>query len=362
MTAVGRAVGFAVLLGAVGLLASFWLLGEDLRTAGTVPAWAYLVGLGLAAVNYLAGAFRLKALAAQVGERVRFVPVLRAYALGLFSAAVTPGSAGQAPAAVMGLVSGGLSAAHAWTVIIRVWVLDLIFLAWSMPLSILVLDRSTRLLEGTRAELVAALSSVAAVLVVALLIFRLSWLTALLMGLMRLPGLRRWRGRLRAFLDRVNEASGNLRRAPLPTQATLHLLTLTVYLTTYLTFYVVVASVRPGAPLLATMASAQVPTVAASFFPTPGGTGLLEVATASLLRLRTRAEAARVVAEQRHQGPEYAAGYESATGSSGPPIRTDNVQGPVAAAILSWRLLTYYLRLVVGPLLGGALIWRKHGA
>ncbi len=357
-----RAVAIATLLGLAGLVASFWLLGEDLSTAVDVPAWAYLVGLGLAVVNYSSGATRLILLARHVGEKLTFLGALRAYSMGLSTAALTPGSAGQAPAAALTLVAGGMSAAEAWTINIRVWTLDLIFLSWSLPLSILILGRSTSLLGSAAPEVVAAVWFVGAILLVAVLLFRLHWLTSALSRIMRLPGLRRWRLRLNDFLGRVDVASRNLRHTPWRLQGALNLLTLAVYFTTYFTFFVVVAAIRPNAPLFITMASAQVPSVAASFFPTPGGTGLLEVGTASLMRLSTPngTRSTAPVATDTHN--DRSEGFGGAPGAAGILVATDDAskaKAPVAAAILAWRILTYYLRMFVGPVLGGSLIRRR---
>ncbi len=357
-----RAVAIASLLGVAGIIASFWLLGEDLSTALSIPAWAYLIGLGLAAANYLSGAIRLVLLARHLGESLTLFGALRAYAMGLSTAALTPGSTGQAPAAALTLVAGGMKAAEAWTINIRVWTLDLIFLTWSLPLSILLLGRSTTLLGSSTPEIVAAVWFVGSVLLVAVLLLRLNWLTRTVSWVMRLPGLRRWRLKLDDFLGRIDQANRSLRHARWRLTGALNLLTFSVYFTTYFTFFVVVAAVRPNAPFLVTMASAQVPSVAASFFPTPGGTGLLEVGTASLMRLSTK-ESAKKTAPLAAQVPDVPAeGFQRAPGTAGVLVPTDDeakARAPVAAAILAWRILTYYLRMFVGPLLGGSLIRRR---
>src|SRR5690606_9302725 len=104
-------------------------------------------------------------------------------------------------------------------------------------------------------------------------------------------------------------------------------LTAVVYLSTLTTFWVMVAAVRPGAPYLTTLAVAQLPTVLATFMPTPGGAGILEIVTASLFLTGT--------ADGRPGG-----GIDRAAG------------GTIAAAILGWRLLTFYTRFGTGPIAG----------
>ncbi len=315
-----RAVLLSVVLGLAGLGLVLWWLGEDLSSALRVPLWAYGVGLALALLNYLAGAARLRILSNVDGEPLPFMKALRGYALGLFSAAITPGSAGQAPAMVVSLVADHVSAKRAWSMAVRVWIADLIFLALTVPLSVLLVARSTRLLSGPYPTIVALAVFLASLLVVWILIYRMRWIAAAVGQILRLPVARRWRESSVRFIGRIEQSGKALWKAPLGAQVLVHLYTAFIYLSTFFTFYVVVASLRPQAPVLTTMAAAQVPMVASSFFPTPGGAGLLELVAASL-------------------------------------VRGENT----AAAILAWRLLTYYLRMLVGPIIGAPVLASVRG-
>lgn len=315
-----RAVLLSVVLGLAGLGLVLWWLGEDLSSALRVPLWAYGVGLALALLNYLAGAARLRILSNVDGETLPFMKALRGYALGLFSAAITPGSAGQAPAMVVSLVADHVSAKRAWSMAVRVWIADLIFLALTVPLSVLLVARSTRLLSGPYPTIVALAVFLASLLVVWILIYRMRWIAAAVGQILRLPVARRWRESSVRFIGRIEQSGKALWKAPLGAQVLVHLYTAFIYLSTFFTFYVVVASLRPQAPVLTTMGAAQVPMVASSFFPTPGGAGLLELVAASL-------------------------------------VRGENT----AAAILAWRLLTYYLRMLVGPIIGAPVLASVRG-
>lgn len=315
-----RAVLLSVVLGLAGLGLVLWWLGEDLSSALRVPLWAYGVGLALALLNYLAGAARLRILSNVDGEPLPFMKALRGYALGLFSAAITPGSAGQAPAMVVSLVADHVSAKRAWSMAVRVWIADLIFLALTVPLSVLLVARSTRLLSGPYPTIVALAVFLASLLVVWILIYRMRWIAAAVGQILRLPVARRWRESSVRFIGRIEQSGKALWKAPLGAQVLVHLYTAFIYLSTFFTFYVVVASLRPQAPVLTTMGAAQVPMVASSFFPTPGGAGLLELVAASL-------------------------------------VRGENT----AAAILAWRLLTYYLRMLVGPIIGAPVLASVRG-
>lgn len=317
-----RAIAFAALFGALGLMVTLWLLGEDISSLGSLPFSAIAIGVALLAVNYLAATVRLKLLVRMAAHDLSFMACLRAYALGLFTSAVTPGSAGQAPAVVLSFTRDGMPASRAWSVNVYVWVLDLAFLAYSVPVSLLLVGRSVSVVNIDRPAVYAVIIAVAIAALMWVLLYRLNWLTALLKATFRLRWLKRWQASVVDFTKRLEAASGDLhgggRGGNLGTRLVLHALTAVVYFSTLATFWVMVDAVNPGARLLQTMATAQIPTVLASFFPTPGGAGILEIFTASLMRAGSARD--------------------------------------VAAAILGWRLITFYSRLIIGPALGAASV------
>ncbi len=322
-----RGAWLAVLFGMAGLAVTMWLLGGSVRSLARVPAWSFAVGAALVVANYVAGMVRLRLISSLGGHPLPHGSCLREYALGLFSAAVTPGSAGQAPAVALALLRDGLTGAQAWSINVYVWVLDLAFLTYSVPASLLLIGRAAVSLSTAQLWAFAALVAALAAAMMWVLSFRLNWITNLGRRVFRLRWLSRWRANTDVFFSRVEAASGQIMSGSLAQRAALHLLTAVVYLSTLAVFWVMVVSVRPEAPLLTTMAIAQVPMVLATFMPTPGGAGLLEIFTASLF-------VAGSSDARTHGGAIQAAG------------------GTVAAAILGWRLLTFYSRFVVGPIAG----------
>lgn len=317
-----RAIAFAVLFGVLGLAAMLWLLGENVGSLGRIPASATAIGVGLLLINYLAAALRLKMLVKMAKYDLSMMACLRAYALGLFTSAITPGSAGQAPAVVLSFTRDGMPAARAWSVNVYVWVLDLVLLAYSVPISLLLVGRSLPVVAMDRPEIFAVLVAAATAALIWVLLFRLHWLSGLLTGLFRLRWLKRWQPSVKDFTARLVDASTELRSGGSATRFALHLLTAVIYFSTLLTFWVMVNAFNPGARLLPTMAMAQIPTVLAAFFPTPGGAGILEIITASLMRAGSARD--------------------------------------VAAAILGWRLVTFYSRLIIGPALGAARVGMRR--
>ena len=59
---------------------------------------------------------------------------------------------------------------------------------------------------------------------------------------------------------------------------------------------------------------------------------------------------------RRFGGTPGAAGILAATDDS------SRARAPVAAAILAWRFCTFYLRIVVGAVLGGSVLRRRQDA
>ncbi len=316
----------SILLSAAGIAATFWWLDEDFASLGLVPFWAILVGALLVVVNYAFGAIRLALLTSLAGSPVGLGRSLRAYALGLFGAAITPGGGGQAPALVLSLIRDGVPAPKAWSVTVYVWILDLVFLIWSVPVGLMSLRRASRALGGWSPWLVGGTVVATFLVILTVLLFGQGWLRRALGSVMRLRWLRRWRGSTLAFMDRLEGATKTLTRAGLGRQLTLHALTAGLYIATYLTFYVVAAGVGGKPPLVPAMAAVQLPMVISFLFPTPGGSGILEVFAASL-------------------------------------FATEGVRPGIGAAILAWRVLTFYSRFAIGPALGGsALLRRKRPA
>src|SRR5690606_27951902 len=184
--------------------------GGSLRSLARVPAWAFVVGTVLVVANYLAGAVRLQLISALGGHRLSFNRCLRGYSLGLFSAAITPGSAGQAPAVALSFVRDGLTGAQAWSINVYVWVLDLAFLTYSVPASLLLIGRAAVSLSTAQLWAFAALVAALAAAMMWVLSFRLNWITNLGRRVFRLRWLSRWRANTDVFFSRVEAASGQI--------------------------------------------------------------------------------------------------------------------------------------------------------
>lgn len=254
-----RAILLSIVLGAAGIVATFLWLGEDLSTLTLVPVWAIAVGIVLTMVNYACGGLRIALLTRLAGSPVGFVRGLRAYAIGLFGAAITPGGGGQAPALVLSLIRDGVPAPKSWSVTVYVWILDLFFLTWSVPIGLAAMSSVTGRLAGMSPLLLGILLTIVFLALLGLLLYRQTWLKGIVVTVMRLRWLRRWRDDAMVFMDRLAEGTKILSHGGVGKQIALQALTTGLYLATYLTFYVVAVGVGGHPRLLPAIAAVQLP-------------------------------------------------------------------------------------------------------
>ena len=167
---------------------------------------------------------------------------------------------------LLSLVRDGPPAARAWSVNVYVWVLDLFFLTWSVPIGLVVLGHSTDLLGGTSSVWLAVLLGMAFLTLNDLLGFRLLWVKAIAARSCASPGSGAgapvrstsstgWRRHRPALAARPRPAGA----APSPDGGALpgHVPA----------FYVIVAGLGGNPPLLPTLAAVQLPMVTPSCSP-----------------------------------------------------------------------------------------------
>ena len=293
---------------------------SDLRRALDVSLTGLLAALLSLGLSFALAAWRLQILCRVLGLRLKRRHALRTHILGIFSAAVTPGGSGAAPAIALTLQYQGLSSAQGWAAAIRLFVADALFLAWALPLSLVHL-RLTGLYPASLGwTLLGILATAGCAFIALLLTYRLRWL-APLAGLVCRGPLLPFRRRALRFSESVTTSSVNFRHAGARLVAQLQLSTAL----SWTAFFGVLALIAWGFGLqigLLETISWQVAVTALSFaVPTPGGSGVLELGTSALLLNRG----------------------------------ADSV---VPAVLVVYRLLTYYLFFALGPLLGGYVVVR----
>lgn len=304
----------ALALGIGGLYAVDGAAAFQARTY-RLPSISPALALVIAAASgayWALPALRLRLLGAVQGRSLPLSAGLLVHVVGLFSAAVTPGGAGSAPAIAAGLRRAGVPLGTAVGMAVQVTVLDLLFFVWALPLGLAYLAVSdATALTGT--VIAAALVCTVAALAAATALGRYPRpIVQLLLWLARAPSLSRFRPRL-TVMARGYYRSGRLfATMRWSTWASLNALGALSWLGMFTLFWALAQAVQPLAPL-PTIASLTIATLVASIVPTPGGAGFVEVAV----------------------------GY--GIGSFAPDT---DIVGP----LLLWRVATFYLVFVLGPI------------
>jgi glycosyltransferase 2 family protein len=307
--------GFAVIFLRGGIRLEQLLLIRQLS-----PLYLLLALLSLLGAFIVSG-LRLIHLCKRLGHKLKLRHAIRSQILSIFSSSVTPGGSGATPALALILHYQGLSSGQAWATAISVFVADAIFHVWSLPLAIILLRWLGLYPKGPLFTIVGVLAIFVTALIAYILLFRLRWLKLLFSWLFR-GVLLRFRKRALRFADSLLESNHYFLGAPWRFYGITQLYTVL----SWFCFFCILTFLANGLQIrINTFASAawQIVTTTVSYFvPTPGGSGFFELGTSLLL-----------------------------IGSG-----NDNA---VPAALLAWRILTYYIFFLLGPIFGGYMLLNR---
>jgi uncharacterized protein (TIRG00374 family) len=241
----------------------------------------------------------------------------------MFVAALTPGNVGVAPATAVALRRLGVPFGRGVGIAIRVFVLDLIFFAWAVPLSLgyLVYSGTLRLAPGAWAAVFAAV--VLAIFSADFLIRYPRPVVRLILAIARWPLLERFASRLRKTARDYYRSARDFKSMATSTWLALNLLTATGWFSGFVLFWLLLRLYGIDAEMPATLAILTGVTLVSHLVLTPGGSGFMEVALGLSI------------------------------GASG---------GNVVAALLIWRLASYHAIFLLGPPAGWLLYLSKPAA
>lgn len=280
----------------------------------TLLIWWTLMGL------------RVKILASQLpdGKNITLSRGIRASLLSLFSAAVTPAASGSS----FGLgwyLSRYMDAKQATAIAVYGLVLDLVFYAWSLPLSFAIL-------EWRKVNLGIPFLGVAAFAGAALLL-GLAWglahgtkgLSKVIWCVFSLGVLKRFRRGVYSFMQRTEQEISSLRNMPLGVQILLHVSNGFGWFFHFAAFNVVAWGLGiPNFDHISIMAAQSLVVSSSFIIPTPGGSGYFEFALGKVFAVIGVSSDART------------------------PL------------VLVWRFLSYYLYILIGPMIGGAALLKAQ--
>jgi uncharacterized protein (TIRG00374 family) len=314
------ALVLSLFLGFVGL---YVVAGSALFEADTYrPQNPSLLVLVLCVValltEWLAPAERVRLLCLSQYIEVPFRSALLVNLLSVLGGAVIPGGTGQGPAIVAALGRLGVPVGKGIGVTMQTYILDMIFFAWSVPLSLWYLVYSDTITLPTDLKNF-TLVAVSFVLVAPIILGRYPRLiVGLLLIAAKWPLLRRFEVRLRKVAHDYYRSSRSYLNMPTYFWLKLHLLTAANWVSGFVLLWGLLELYGIDISFLGTLALLGVITLASQFIPTPRGAGFVEAAVGLSVGIS--------------QG------------------------GGVAAALLVWRLLTVYVSFILGPLAGWLLL------
>jgi uncharacterized protein (TIRG00374 family) len=276
-----------------------------------------LIATGLLSMYWLLPAWRLQVLSHAQGRRLPFITALFIHILGLFSSAITPSGSGSAPAIAAGFQRVGSSWGQGVGIAVQIMVLDFVFFGWALPLSLLYLIL-TRFAVLSVELLTLTISCSLLALVGAIILGRYPRLAVrVFLWLARRNWLARWRSRLAAAARDYYRSSRLFMQISWRRWFSLQLLSALSWLSGFALLWLLIRDDR--LPLTPTLAILSVTTLISYIIPTPGGAGFIEVAVG--FGIATRLE-----------------------------------QSELAAPLLWWRLVTFYLVFILGPLAAWLLL------
>jgi uncharacterized protein (TIRG00374 family) len=234
----------------------------------------------------------------------------------MFVAALTPNNTGVGPATVAALGRLGVPLGRGIGVAVQVFVLDLVFFAWAVPAGItyLVYSGVLGLSPGVRA--VAFATACLAIVAAAVLSRRPRLVVRLILAVAKWRLMARFAPRLRRAARDYYRSARAFLRTPLSYWLLLHLVTVSTWFSSFVLLWSLLMLYGAEIGLLVTLAILSSLTLVSHFVPTPGAAGFMEAAV----------------------------GF--GIGGS---------LGGAAAALLLWRLASFYVIFLLGPPAGWLL-------
>ena len=319
--ALGRTVIVLLASLALGLAGLYLVVGEAVFRPATYrvenPS-AILVAL--AAVCFLgkwcAPAVRIGLLCRGQGARLPYRSALLVHLSAMSVAALTPNNTGVGPATVAALARLGLPVGRGIGVAVQVLVLDLVFFAWAVPAGVAYLVYSGRLDLPPGITAIAFATAALAVLAAAVLSRRPRLVVRLVFAIANWRPMARFAPALRRSARDYLRSARAFIRMPVSYWLALHLVTIATWFSSFVLLWALLMLYGAGIGLLATLAILSSLTLISHFVPTPGAAGFMEAAV----------------------------GF--GVGGS---------LGGGAAALLLWRVASFYAIFLIGPLAGWLL-------
>lgn len=283
-------------------------------------AFFLLVCVVALVAEWMAPGLKVSLLCRGQGIQMPYRPALLAHLVGVLGAALTPSNTGGVPATVAALGRLGVPVGKGIGVVVQVFILDLIFFSWSAPLGLGYLVYTRAISLPVRAEFLTIAAVSLAVAGATILSRHPRLVVRLLLALARWPFLGRFQTRLTNTARDYQRSARAYLKMPARTWISLHAITAVGWIAGFVILWALLHlyGVDAGLPTILSLLASII--LASHFIPTPGGAGFIEAAVA---------------------------------------LSVGAGAGGVAAAVLLWRLLSFYLIFLIGPVAGWLLYLSK---
>lgn len=324
-----RTVFFLFLSLSLGFAGLYLVSGAELFRVETYrmeSAAPWLVSLCVVALlaEWLMPGVRLWLLGRNQGIGISYTAALLVHLVSVFGAVVTPGNVGGAPTAAVTLNRIGVPFGRSVGVVLQVFILDLFFFAWAVPISLAYLLASEEVSLPAAVEAAGLGMALLALLGAAALGRYPRPVAAFLLAASKWPILRRLGVRIRGVARDYYRSSRAYGRAPLLMRVTLNTVTAMHWLAVFVLLWGLLKLYGVNLGFVIMLALLNVLTLVSQFVPTPGGAGFVEFAV-------------------------------------GLSVKSYASNGSVAGALLLWRVLAFNVIFLIGPFAGWLLYLRESG-
>ena len=315
-----RSAAVLVLSLALGLGGLYLVAGDRLFEPALYHPGDFSVPVAVAAAFaflsewFITPAARIGLLCRRQGLRITYRSAALVHVVAMFAASVTPGNAGVGPATALALRRLGIPFGRGLGIALQVFVLDMLFFAWAVPAGLVYLISSGAVGLPLSVKVTAIAVSVTA-LVGAVVLSRFPRLVVrLLLVLARWQPSERLTPKLRKIARDYYRGIRAFLGMSTAFWLTLHVVTALNWLSGFMVLWLFLKLYGVGIGLLQTLALLTSVTLVSHVVPTPGASGFMEAAVGL--------------------------GLGANPGEGG------------AAAVVLWRLTSYYVIFLIGPAAG----------
>ena len=314
---------------ALGFAGLYLVAGAELFRAETyrieaLTPWLVFVCVAAFFAEWLMPGVRLQLLCRDQGISISYPSALLVHLISVLGAVVTPGNAGGAPTAAVALNRIGVPFGRSIGAMLQVFILDLFFFAWAVPLSLAYLLVSGAVELPTTIEAVGLGMAVLALAGAVVLGRYPRPVVAALLAASKWPVVRRFDARMRGVARDYYRSSRSYGRTPALWRVVLNIVTAVHWLAAFVLLWGFLELYGVDLGLAVTLALLNILTLVSQFVPTPGGAGFVEAAV-------------------------------------GLSVGSYATSGSVAGALLLWRIVAFNIIFLIGPFAGWLLYLRAGG-